>query len=409
VTSINWAQLHTAQLYVRHPINTRYPSLSHFIEQNIEAIVAEWEAFARKTISPAQTMSRLALRDHAAQILLAIAKDLRSPQTEAERLTKSQGLAQPTDTETSAATHGVLRQLVGFDLVQLAAEYRAVRATVLRLWKQTPRSVDENAIEDVARFNEAVDQSLAESIASYSERVANSRDTFLAILGHDLRSPLSAITSALLLLGDTRAQEQQRHRALQIAKRSATSMRRMITDLLEYTRSRLGRGIEIVPTTGDISNLCRDVFEEVEAAHSDRIFTANVTPEITTRFDAARMRQVLTNLLSNAVQYGDASFPISLRVAREGDEALVAVSNRGKTISPDALQVIFDPLVQIPTTGMDMDGPSEASLGLGLYIVHEIVTAHGATISVTSTESDGTVFTVRLPPDSSVGKPLTLN
>ena len=87
-------------------------------------------------MEPAQTMSRLALRDHAAQILLAIAKDLRQPQTEDERHIKSQGLAKSDSSETSAATHGVLRQLVGFDLVQLAAEYRAVRATVLRLWKQ---------------------------------------------------------------------------------------------------------------------------------------------------------------------------------------------------------------------------------------------------------------------------------
>jgi signal transduction histidine kinase len=383
--------------------------LSHFIEENIETIVAEWETFARKTIAPAQTMSRLALRDHASQILLAIAKDLQRPQTEDERRTKSQGLAESSDTETSAATHGSLRQLVGYDLVQLAAEYRAVRATVLRLWKQTPRTLDDGAIEDVARFNEAVDQSLAESIASYSERVANSRDTFLAILGHDLRSPLSAITSALLLLGDTRVQDQQRHRALQIARRSATSMRRMITDLLEYTRSRLGRGIEILTTTGDISSLCRDVFEEVEAAHSDRTFIANIAPEITARFDAARMRQVLTNLLSNAVQYGDPSFPISLTVAREGEEALFAVSNRGKTISPDALQVIFDPLVQIPTADMDKNGPLEASLGLGLYIVREIVTAHGATISVTSTAAGGTVFTVRLPPASIGGEETTLS
>jgi signal transduction histidine kinase len=185
-------------------------------------------------------------------------------------------------------------------------------------------------------------------------------------------------------------------------------MRLMITDLLEYTRSRLGRGIEIVTTTGDISSLCRDVFEEVEAAHSDRTFIANIAPEITARFDAARMRQVLTNLLSNAVQYGDPSFPISLTVAREGEEALLAVSNRGKTISPDALQVIFDPLVQIPTTDMDINGPLEASLGLGLYIVREIVTAHGATISVTSTESDGTVFTVRVSSASIGGEETTL-
>ena len=371
--------------------------LSQFIEQNVETIVTEWETFARETMEPAQTMSRLALRDHAAQILLAIAKDLRQPQTEDERHIKSQGLAKADSSETSAATHGVLRQLVGFDLVQLAAEYRAVRATVLRLWKQAHKVIDANVVEDVARFNEAVDQALAESIASYSQRVAHSRDTFLAVLGHDLRSPLSAITSALVLLADNRSQDQQRDRALQIAKRSAASMRQMIIDLLEYTRTRLGRGIEIVAEAGNFSSLCRDVVEEVEAAHSDRAFVVQIPQDLEAQFDAARMRQVLTNLLSNAVQYGDPASPIVVTVAREVAETTLAVMNRGKAIPPDALQVIFDPLVQIPTTDSDQNGRPATSLGLGLYIVREIVTAHGGTISVRSTDADGTVFTLHLP------------
>jgi signal transduction histidine kinase len=375
--------------------------LSQFIEQNVETIVSEWETFARETMGPAQTMSRLALRDHASEILLAIAKDLRQPQTEDERRIKSRGLARADSSETYAATHGMLRHLVGFDLVQLAAEYRAVRATVLRLWKQVPKVIDATVIEDVARFNEAVDQALAESIASYSERVAHSRDTFLAVLGHDLRSPLSAITSALVLLGDSRSQDQQRGRALQIAKRSAASMRQMIIDLLEYTRTRLGRGIEIVAEAGDFSSLCRDVVEEVEAAHSDRAFVVHIPPGLVQQFDAARMRQVLTNLLSNAVQYGDPAAPIVLTVARELAQTTLAVMNRGKSIPADALQVIFDPLVQIPTTDSNQHGRPETSLGLGLYIVREIVTAHGGTISVSSTDSDGTVFTLHLPHGSS--------
>jgi signal transduction histidine kinase len=371
--------------------------LSQFIEQNVESIVTEWEAFARATMAPAQTMSRLALRDHAAQILLAIAKDLRQPQTEDERHIKSRGLAKTDSSATSAATHGVLRQLVGFDLVQLAAEYRAVRATVLRLWKQVPKIIDANVVEDVARFNEAVDQALAESIASYSSRVAHSRDTFLAVLGHDLRSPLSAITSALLVLGDERSQDQQRGRALQIARRSAASMRQMIIDLLEYTRTRLGRGIEIVVEVGDLSRLCRDVVEEVQAAHLDRAFVVQGPPDVAARFDAARIRQVLTNLLSNAVQYGDPASPIFVTLATEVDDITFAVTNRGTSISADALQVIFDPLVQLPTRDSHQNGRPETSLGLGLYIVREIVTAHGGNISVSSTDSDGTVFTVHLP------------
>jgi signal transduction histidine kinase len=372
--------------------------LSAFIERDLETIVAEWEAFARATIPAAQTMSALALRDHASQILLAMAKDLRTPESEAQRHLKSQGLADRVEaSETSAATHGVLRQLVGFDLPQLAAEYRAVRATVLRLWRQQLEGVDATAIEDIARFNEAVDQALAESIASYSQRVAHSRDTFLAILGHDLRSPLSAITSSLFLLGDPRLQGPQRDRTLQLARRSAASMRQMITDLLEYTRTRLGRGIEVVRTPADLSALCRDVFEEVEAACPDRAFKAEIADGLTAAFDAARMRQVLTNLLGNAVQHGDPAAPIGLAVVREGDAAGIAVHNRGRPIPPDRLQVIFEPLVQVPNDDAAPDDRSNTSLGLGLYNAREIVSAHGGEMSVTSTQDDGTTFRVRLP------------
>jgi len=372
--------------------------LGAFIERDLEAIVAEWEAFARATIPAAQTMSGLALRDHASQILLAMSKDLRDPQTEEERHLKSQGLAQCGDTrETSAATHGVLRQLVGFDLPQLAAEYRAVRATVLRLWKQEMEVIDATAIEDIARFNEAVDQALAESIASYSERVAHSRDTFLAILGHDLRSPLSAITAALLLLGDVRVQGPQRDRTLQVARRSARSMGQMITDLLEYTRTRLGRGIEVVRTPADLSALCRDVFEEIEAACPDRSFIAEIAHQLTAPFDAARMRQVLTNLLGNAVQHGDAQAPIRLTVTREGNDARIEVHNRGRPIPSDRLQVIFEPLVQVPNEDGDRSDSLNTSLGLGLYIAREIVSAHGGVLSVASTPADGTTFSVCLP------------
>jgi signal transduction histidine kinase len=161
----------------------------------------------------------------------------------------------------------------------------------------------------------------------------------------------------------------------------------------------LGRGIEIVAEAGDFSGLCRDVVEEVEAAHSDREFIVNIPPDLAAEFDAARMRQVLTNLLGNAVQYGDPTSPIVITVVRDATETTLAVMNRGRSISPDALQVIFDPLVQIPTT--DQNGRPETSLGLGLYIVREIMSAHGGTVSVSSTDLDGTVFTLHLPHESS--------
>ncbi|HWV88800.1 MAG TPA: RsbRD N-terminal domain-containing protein, partial [Burkholderiales bacterium] len=175
--------------------------LAQFITENLEQILVEWEAFASSLLAPGQTMTSLALRDHARQILQAVAEDIETNQTDLEQAYKSQGFVPIAEaTRTAAMTHGALRHLAGFDLRQLAAEFRALRASVLRLWLKRGAQ-DDTAFYQMTRFNESIDQALAESIANYSDEVARSRDTFLAILGHDLRDPLSAIGNSSLYLG----------------------------------------------------------------------------------------------------------------------------------------------------------------------------------------------------------------
>src|SRR5215208_780316 len=228
----------------RPPANTDgiFMTLSQFIAENIEAIVSEWQSFA-ETMEPASlTMSTRALRDHAKPILLAIAKDLESDQTVLEQSEKSKGLAPvQSGRETAAATHGALRQVSGFDVNQLGAEYRALRASVIRLWtKQQPSAMDTAVVEDMIRFNEAVDQAVAESTSRFAAEIALSRDTFMAILAHDLRSPLSAIRMLSQLLETNATTDNARLQAGQI-QRSAGEMRDMIRELLEYTRTHLGK------------------------------------------------------------------------------------------------------------------------------------------------------------------------
>ena len=109
--------------------------LATFITENLEAILVEWEAFATSILAPGHNMTSLALRDHAKQILQAIAVDIEEGQTDLEQAYKSKGYVRIADAErTAAMTHGALRYLAGFDLCQLAAEFRALRASVLRLW-----------------------------------------------------------------------------------------------------------------------------------------------------------------------------------------------------------------------------------------------------------------------------------
>jgi signal transduction histidine kinase len=371
--------------------------LAQFITENVEDLLVEWEAFALSLLAPGQQMTRLALRDHATQILLAVAEDIESDQSDLEQAYKSKGFVQIAKaTKTAAMTHGALRYLAGFDLRQLAAEFRALRASVLRLWLKRGGADGEAAFYQMTRFNEAIDQALAESIANYSDEVARSRDTFLAILGHDLRSPLAAIANSSLYLGTPGLLPPGA--PLEATKRinlSAATMSSMIKDLLEYTRTRLGRAIPIATERTSMEQVCRLAYDEIRAAHPERIFRLETSGELEGQFDGERIQQVLSNLLTNAVRHGGRSQPITLSAHGESEKITVQVKNYGRRIPADQLQVIFNPLVQIPALADDTSPPT--GLGLGLYIAHEIVAMHGGTIVAESSDKDGTVFSARLP------------
>lgn len=369
-------------------------NLSRFIIDNLPEILTEWEAFARSLVPSGQVMTSLALRDHAKEILRAIAEDIESDQTQLEQAYKSKGFVPiASGVKTAAMTHGALRHLAGFDLRQLAAEFRALRASVLRLWLK--RAADGNsAFYEMTRFNEAIDQALAESISNYSDEVARSRDTFLAILGHDLRSPLTAISNSGLYLSSPGLLPPGK--PLQAAvriNRCVARMSVMITELLEYTRTRLGRAIPIAPGPSSIDEICKVAFDEIRAAHPERDFFLETSGDLEGIFDGQRLHQVFTNLLENAAQHGEAREPITLSAHGERDRITVKVRNRGRAIPADELQVIFNPLVQIEPE--DGDAPS-SNLGLGLYIAREIVQMHGGTIGAES-DAGGTVFSARLP------------
>ena len=364
----------------------------------MELILVEWEAFAQSLAIAGQKMTSLALRDHAKQILQAIAQDIEESQSDLAQAYKSKGYVRIAEaTRTAAQTHGALRYLSGFDLRQLAAEFRALRASVLRRWLKRG-AADETALYQMTRFNEAIDQALAESIANYSDEVARSRDTFLAILGHDLRSPLSAVAnSALFLASPGVLPPGAALDAVRRVTRGSAKMSAMIRDLLEYTRTRLGRAIPIAPQATSMKEICALALDEIQAVHPERVFELDTSGELQGQFDSDRLQQVLSNLLNNAVQHGTASQPITLSAQGESEKITVRVKNYGRRIPADQLQVIFNPLVQIPAEQAHEDSDTSTSLGLGLYIAHEIVAMHGGTMMAESSEEHGTVFSAHLP------------
>jgi signal transduction histidine kinase len=371
--------------------------LSEFITANVEEILIEWEKFAQTITPAAETMDSLTLRDHAKLILEAVAKDIETDQTNQEQADKSKGLANElAGSETAATTHGALRQLAGFDLKQLGSEYRALRACVIRLWKAQLTVFDDSEFNDMIRFNEAIDQALAESIASYSDAVDQSRQTFLAILGHDLRNPLSTIQISSQILLKSAALDAQHLDVAARIKRSVSTMNRMIKDLLEYAGGQIGRKIPVVIEEANMENICREALDEVQSAYPKAVFNFEASGNLDGSFDPARFQQVLSNLLINAVKYSEQETSVTLSARSETDAIIIDVTNFGQPIPPESLQVIFNPLVQLSAHNTKTNQQS-TSLGLGLFIAREIVEGHHGTIAATSSKADGTTFTVRLP------------
>jgi signal transduction histidine kinase len=369
--------------------------LSQFINKQEEQIIVEWEKFAKTMLPAAEGMSQPDLRDHAKQILRTIATDMDTDQTSVEQTKKSKGLA-GADDDSAASTHGTLRQVSGFTLLQLAAEYRALRATVLRLWLPVAGEGTDIVVNDMVRFNEAIDQALAESVMTYSRHASVVRDTFLAILGHDLRSPLATMTMA----GDYLTQPSVgTDVTLQIGlrvKRSAATMNAMVNDLLEYARSQLSGEMPIARSHVDVRELCQAAINDVSSAHPDCPFTLTASGNLLGNFDGMRLHQVLSNLLNNAAQYRGKAHPISITMDGKADELVIEVQNFGPVIPADSLRAVFDPLVQLPVVEQQPGRPA-TSMGLGLFIASEITRALGGSISVSSDESSGTIFRVQLP------------
>jgi signal transduction histidine kinase len=374
--------------------------LSEFIIENMEKILVEWELFAKTLFPAAQAMDSLALRDHARQILNAVAKDIETPQTDREQSDKAKGLAESplAGEETAATIHGLLRQMVGFDLNQLGSEYRALRASVIKLWKAQGAELDDSGFYEMMRFNEAIDQALAESIASYANGVNRSRQTFLAILGHDLRSPLNSVSMAAAYLSASESLDALQLDVARRIKRNVSTMSRMIDDLLEYAGGQLGRKIPINPEAEDMEKICRLALEEVQAAHPKVIFNFEKSGDLKACFDPARFQQVLSNLLNNAAKYGGYDMPVTLSAQGESGETItVRVKNFGRPIPLESLQVIFDPLVQVTVSESNSGSGRSTSLGLGLFIAKEIVEGHNGTIEASSSETEGTIFTCQIP------------
>lgn len=372
----------------------RIVCIADFILSNREAILAEWLEFAKTCSTASGSMGRVALSDHANEMLTVIAEDLKTPQNKTEQAAKSKGEAPATGPQgsTAAERHGKGRAESGFSLDEMVAEYRALRASVIRLWMKEKGEIRSSDLEDITRFNEAIDQSLTESITQFTQDLDNSKEMFIAILGHDLRTPIGAIMTAAAFMVETKELVEPYATLSSRIVSSASRMNGMVGALLDFTRSRLGGGIPITRAPMNMGKTVHDVVGEIEAAYPGRKIEVNARGSLQGDWDCARMSQVLTNLIGNALEHGSDRSLVKVDVVADDGDITIAVHNRGVTIPPEQLDGIFGAMKHKETAG-----PSSGNLGLGLYIAQQIVHAHKGTIAVESSEDRGTTFTVCLP------------
>jgi len=239
-------------------------------------------------------------------------------------------------------------------------------------------------------YDSALEAEAARGLAETRERelraVAEFRELFIGILGHDLRNPVNAISmSAAVLISRGKLDRQDAALAARIV-RSSQRIERMIMQLLDLTRARLGGGMPIDREPADLGDVCERVVAEFEGG-----VRVEVEGDVTGCWDDDRLAEVLSNLVGNGLAYATPGTEVIVGVAAAGDDVVVEIVNHGPPIPADVLPHIFEPFRQAAR----VKSPT-GNLGLGLYIAHEVVSAHGGTLEARSTDGV-TTFTIRLP------------
>jgi phosphoserine phosphatase RsbU/P len=224
------------------------------------------------------------------------------------------------------------------------------------------------------------------------QRAEEFQQRLIGIVGHDLRNPLSAIATSATMLGRGEVSPDRMKRVRQILS-STARMESIISNLLDYTRARTGTGLQMVRKRIDAHELCRQAVREIQVSHPDRVIVVQSDGAGEGDWDPDRLSQIVSNLVGNAVKYGAPGEPIIVVSWGEKSIWTLQVSNRGDPIPAALLPKLFEPFERGPQT----DQTVKQSMGLGLYIVREVVRAHGGTLSVSSSPGHKTVFTARIP------------
>ena len=283
---------------------------------------------------------------------------------------------------------GLLSQRRGASIAAVLQELGQLRERIIEA-ALTGVAAGELRPDGVRFIHAALDECMRTAAVGMERAEAADRERFVAVLGHDLRTPLNAIKMAGAILLAADLADQQTSFAQKIV-RAADRMNRMIGDLLDFAAVRAGT-LVVDRKRCDIASVVGEVIDELRLAHADRLVAFDAEGDCTGAFDAPRMAQVVSNLISNAITYSPQSTPVLVRVRGVATVVEIEVHNEGSPIPGEERACIFTPFKR---------GDSKrksGGLGLGLFIANEMVRAHGGSISLHSEEAEGTTFTVHVP------------
>jgi len=383
--------------------------LAAFMKASRQDILIQWDQFAA-SLSGGSDMNRTELRDHAEQVLLAIADDLDMTDDEAEESRKHRLHMAPNTTRTVRTAferHATERLHGGFSLTEMVSEYRALRVSVLQLWGETLTELKRSEFDDTTRFNEAIDQAIAEAVLRYDTDISESRWMFLGTLAYDLRNPLSAIGTWAQFMMQAKALEAPYLKAAAGINASSSRLEHIVANLVDFARIQLKAGIKPENVPIDFGAICQQAVATLHASNPtcEIRFTSN--GDLQGVGDGGRINRAYANLIENVLEYCSPDKPVSVSIDARGDTIITRIHVPGIMIPPAKIPTIFE-VIRHEEAGKARDA-SEPRLELGLYISHEIVIAHDGDIGVTSNEEEGTTFTVEIPrsPKISTGPQLS--
>lgn len=289
------------------------------------------------------------------------------------------------------------------DIRQVVIEYQELRHTIFRICcENLPDRADPKRVaETLTLLDELLDKAVASAVEIFHGAEEKGRESLIGVLGHDLRNPLDTVMMATQLLESSDDLKASDHQVVTRLAHAAERMACLIRDLFDFARARIGRGLPIEPTPGDLGEISRSIFDDVRLAHPKRDMSFTASGNLEGVWDHSRVEQALTNLLDNALKHGQDPVRTTVEERHEGCLA-IEVTNRGR-MPTGSFRGTFDP--------MRNESRESNGMGLGMFIASEVARAHGGDIEVFSA-SDRVTVTVRLrrypPPSELTGNETTI-